>query len=163
MEKIAYEPIGIIHTPFSSQEGVPIQPCYAKGVEGTVEVFSEFAAGLKDLAGFSHIILLYHFHLSQGFSLRVKPFLDTEIRGLFATRAPNRPNPIGFSTVRLFRVEEAILHVAELDIVDGTPLLDIKPWVPQLEPREREVKIGWLTDKVKEAPRKMADRRFITS
>src|SRR4030042_3647939 len=99
MNEMKYKPIGIIHSPFKDVEGTPIQPTGAEGIKGTVEVFAEYVAGLKDLVGFSHIILLYHFHLSEGYSLGVKPFLDEEIRGLFATRSPARPNPIGISII----------------------------------------------------------------
>ena len=107
MHKIAYSPIGIIHSPFKKPEGTPIQPSAAKGVRGEVDLFPEFAEGLEDLAGFSHIILLYHFHLSKKYHLKVKPFLDDEYRGLFATRAPARPNAIGLSVVRLTKIDKA--------------------------------------------------------
>ena len=123
--KIEYRSIGVIHSPFESVEGMPIQPCGAEGVEGTVEVFPEFAEGLKDLDGFSHVILLYHFHRSVGFTLVVTPFMDTESRGVFATRAPKRPNPIALSVVRLMRRDNSILHVQNVDVLNETPLLDI--------------------------------------
>jgi len=130
---VEFRPIGVIHTPFKEPQGTPIQPTAAEGVEGRVEVFSEFADGLKDIEGFSHIILLYHFHLCREVKLRVKPFLDDEFRGVFATRAPCRPNPIGFSVVRLLEVRKNILRVCDVDIIDGTPLLDIKPYVHELD------------------------------
>ena len=115
---------------------MPIQPTGAKGIQGTVEILPEFQAGLNDLEGFSHIILLYHLHRSEGFKLTVTPFLDDQPRGLFATRAPKRPNSIGLSVVKLVRQEENILHIENVDILDGTPLLDIKPYIPVFEPDE---------------------------
>ena len=127
MNEIKYKPIGIIHSPFKEPKGTPIQPTAAKGIEGKVEVFPEYAEGLKDVKEFSHIILVCHFHLSKKPSLKVKPFMDDQMRGVFATRAPSRPNPIGISIVRLIKIEENILHVQDVDIIDGTPLLDIKP------------------------------------
>ena len=148
MHKIAYSPIGIIHSPFKKPEGTPIQPSAAKGVRGEVDLFPEFAEGLEDLAGFSHIILLYHFHLSKKYHLKVKPFLDDEYRGLFATRAPARPNAIGLSVVRLTKIDEAKLHIEDVDIVDTTPLLDIKPYVPEFDVRS-VARVGWLEKKTK--------------
>lgn len=144
---IHYKPIGIIHTPFKDPHDAPIQPAFAKEAEGTVDIYPEYAEGLADLDGFSHIILLYHLHLSSGFSMKVKPFLDDRLRGLFATRAPARPNPIGISVVRFLKVEGAKLHVRNADMLDGTPLLDIKPYVPAFE-EQRNVKIGWLEGKI---------------
>lgn len=119
----------------------------------------EFARGLQDLDGFSHIILIYHFHLSKGYSLTVKPFLDDIPRGVFATRAPKRPNSIGMSVVRLVRVEGSTLYIEDVDIVDSTPLLDIKPYVPEFDFRKAE-RIGWLTGKAKKAAKTGADERF---
>jgi tRNA-Thr(GGU) m(6)t(6)A37 methyltransferase TsaA len=159
MKKIAYKPIGLIHSPFKDIKGMPIQPTGAKGIAGTIEIYPEFAEGLKDLEGFSHIILIYHFHLSKGYSLKVKPFMDKNLRGIFATRAPKRPNPIGISIVRLVRVEDTIIHIEDIDIVDGTPLLDIKPYVPEFDVQEIE-KIGWLSRKVKKAYKCKSDERF---
>lgn len=143
MRKIVYQPIGIIYTPFKSPKGTPIQPTGAKGIEATVELFAEYADGLNDLDGFSHIYLLYHCHLSKRYSLNVTPFLDSEKRGLFSTRAPSRPNPIGLSVVRLLGIENNVLRVMDIDVVDGTPLLDIKPYVPEFDVR-KAAKIGWL-------------------
>ena len=117
--KIEFNPIGVIHSEFKDTAGMPIQGSLSKGTLGTVEVFPEYAEGLKDLDGFSHIVLLYHFHLSKGFSLRVKPFLDDTLHGVFATRAPKRPNPIGFSVVELVKIEKNVLDVKNIDIVDG--------------------------------------------
>ena len=133
MGKITYNPIGVIHSPFKDIKGMPIQPAGAKGIAGTIEIKPEYVDGLQDIEGFSHIILIYHFHLAKGYSLKVKPFLDENLRGVFATRAPRRPNHIGISVVKLVRVEDTILHIEDIDIVDGTPLLDIKPYVPEFD------------------------------
>jgi tRNA-Thr(GGU) m(6)t(6)A37 methyltransferase TsaA len=158
--KIEFAPIGIIHSPFTELEGMPIQPAGADGVKGTVEVFKDFHPGLKDLDGFSHIILLYHFHRSRGFNLHVVPFMDSEPRGLFATRAPKRPNPIGLSIVRLDKIEDNVLHIQNVDILDGTPLIDIKPYVPEFD-AQGKVRTGWL-DKAKETvSSRKSDERFI--
>ena len=156
---IELNPIGVIHTPFTQPEGMPIQPVGAAGVHGTVEVFAAYQAGLKDLDGFSHVILLYHLHRSQGFDLEVVPFLDTQSRGLFATRAPRRPNPIGLSVVRLDRVENGLLYVRNVDMLDGTPLLDIKPYVPEFD-AQSEVRTGWLEDAGKNVLSRRSDARF---
>ena len=156
---ITYTPIGTIHTPFTDLEGMPIQPSGARDVPGTVILEPHYMAGLRDLEGFSHIILLYHFHRSSGYRLTVTPFLDTVERGLFATRAPRRPNPIGLSIVRLTGIDGATLKVNDVDMVDGTPLLDIKPWVPRFDTRDN-VRSGWL-EKVQDRARQVsADRRF---
>jgi tRNA-Thr(GGU) m(6)t(6)A37 methyltransferase TsaA len=159
MDPITVQPIGLIHTPFKQPEGMPIQPSGGKGIEGHIDLFPEFLEGLQDLDGFSHIHLLYYFHLSQEFSLTVKPFLDHEQRGLFATRAPRRPNPIGLSTVRLIRVEANTLHIRDIDILDGTPLLDIKPHVPEFDCGEN-IRIGWFKKYVGQAGSKRSDQRF---
>jgi tRNA-Thr(GGU) m(6)t(6)A37 methyltransferase TsaA len=159
MDPIKFQPIGIIHSPHKSPEGTPIQASGARGVEGQIEVFSEFTPGLKDLEGFSHIIILYHFHLSRKYSLEVKPFLDNRKRGLFATRAPSRPNPIGLSVVRLMEIKNGILRIRDVDIVDGTPLLDIKPYVPEFDVHEAD-KIGWLGKKTGQIENVADDGRF---
>lgn len=157
--KIEYQPIGVIHSPFQKIEGMPIQPAGAAGVMGTVEVFETYRTGLKDLDGFSHIYLLYHFHRVQGFSLDVVPFMDSKTRGLFSTRAPMRPNPIGLSVVRLHGIEEGVLHIENVDVLDGTPLLDIKPYVPEFDPRG-EVRTGWLEEAGKIVSSRKSDNRF---
>ncbi|MCK5851276.1 MAG: tRNA (N6-threonylcarbamoyladenosine(37)-N6)-methyltransferase TrmO [Kiritimatiellae bacterium] len=156
---IEFNPIGIIHTPFKNREGMPIQPTGATGVRGTVEVSEEYHAGLKDLDGFSHVILLYHFHRSQGFKLKVVPFMDSEPRGLFATRAPKRPNSIGLSIVQLDKIDNCVLHVQNVDILDGTPLLDIKPYVPEFDD-QINVRTGWLERVKKSVSTKKSDDRF---
>ena len=157
---ITFTPIGTIHTPFTNLEGMPIQPTGASGVQGQIEILESYKEGLKDLDGFSHIILLYHFHQSQGYKLTVTPFLDTEPHGLFATRAPKRPNAIGLSIVQLNRIEETILTVSNIDVLDGTPLLDIKPYVPTFD-AQAHVRIGWLEKAGQAAKNKKSDGRFV--
>ena len=159
IDPVLYRPIGIIHTPFKEVENMPIQPSGAAGIHGTVELFPEFAEGLKDLDGFSHLILLYHFHESRGHKLIVTPFLDSEPRGVFATRAPKRPNPIGLSIVRLIRIQGATLDIENVDILDGTPLLDIKPYVPEFDHQE-DCRIGWLEQVRRMVKAKRSDDRF---
>jgi len=135
-------PIGDIHSPFQQKESTPIQPSRSQS-NGQVEIFPEYARGLQDLDGFSHIILLYVFHCSEGYSLEVKPFLDDLMHGLFATRYPCRPNPIGLSIVRLISKTNTVLEIEGVDVLDGTPLLDIKPYVPEFD-RKDEVRTGWF-------------------
>ena len=158
-ERIVYAPIGVIQTPFRDPRGTPIQPPAGRGVEGRVVVFPKYAAGLADLEGFSHLVLIYHFHRSGPPRLHVRPFMDDREHGVFATRAPARPNPIGLSVVRLLKVEGNVLHVADVDIVDGTPLLDIKPYVPQFD-AATGARIGWLQGKLGRLPRARDDGRF---
>lgn len=152
-------PIGIIHTPFTRLEEMPIQPKGAAGIRGTIELFDKYHAGLKDLDGFSHIILLYHFHRSHGFNLQVVPFMDSELRGLFATRAPKRPNPIGISVVQLDKIENGVLHIQNVDMMDGTPLLDIKPYVPEFD-SPQDIRTGWLGQARKTVSGRKSDDRF---
>lgn len=140
------KPIGIIHSPFTSKQETPIQPFRSKAV-GEIEVFKEYERGLDDIEGFSHLILIYKFHRSRGFSLKVKPFLDDRLRGLFATRAPRRPNQIGLSVVKLIRRRGNILFVNGIDVIDGTPLLDIKPYVPDFNSGE-EVRTCWIEGRI---------------
>jgi tRNA-Thr(GGU) m(6)t(6)A37 methyltransferase TsaA len=155
-------PIGIIHSPFSDPIDMPIQPASALGITGKVVIEPEYQEGLKDLDGFSHIILLYNFHLSSGYKLIAKPFLDDESHGVFATRAPCRPNPIGLSVLRLEKIDGLTLHVSNIDIVDGTPLLDIKPFVPTFD-CPPDVSIGWLSDKLDHLRGSRSDDRFLGS
>lgn len=159
MHDIVYTPIGVVRSPFRKPEGAPIQPSGARGVTGRVEVREEFLAGLKDLEGFSHVVLIYHFHLSRGFALEVVPFLDRRTHGVFATRAPRRPNPIGISVVKLIGVDGAVLHIEDVDVLDGTPLLDIKPYVPEFDSIKTDA-VGWLADKAGNASSVRADERF---
>lgn len=153
---IVFKPIGIINTEFKSKINVPIQPRFSK-VKGTVKIFPEFVDGLKDLKRFSHIILIYYFHKSKGFDIEVKPFLDDKKRGVFATRAPRRPNNIGISIVELEKIENNILHVKGVDILDNTPLLDIKPYIKDFDVKAN-AKEGWITGKIKH--NYMSDDRF---
>jgi tRNA-Thr(GGU) m(6)t(6)A37 methyltransferase TsaA len=157
--KTTFTPIGIIRTPFQHLEGMPIQPKGAKGVQGKVELLPHFLEGLKDLEGFSHIILLYHFHRSAGYALTVVPYMDTQRRGVFATRAPKRPNAIGLSVVQLDRIENGVLYIQNVDILDGTPLLDIKPYVPEFDSPE-SVQLGWLERVHKTVSHRSSDDRF---
>ena len=159
MNEIRYKPIGIIYSPFKEPKGTPIQPPGARGTNGTVEIFPAYAEGLKDIEGFSHIFLLYHFHLSKESTLVVKPYMDSETHGVFAMRGPSRPNPIGISVVRLVKVEGNMLHIQDVDIVDGTPLLDIKPYVPEFDTREVE-RIGWLEKSVHKLSASRDNGRF---
>jgi len=158
-KKIEFHPIGIVHSPFTSLDGMPIQPKGGAAAEGFVEVLAEYQAGLKDLDGFSHVILLYHFHQVSRVELAVRPFLDEEPRGIFATRAPTPPNPIGLSVVRLVRIEGRRVYLENIDILDGTPLLDIKPYVPQFD-RPEDVRVGWLSGKTDQIGTKESDARF---
>ena len=140
--------------------GTPIQSAFSKDGEGTVELFPQFMHGLKDLKGFSHIILLYHFHQSKGYDLLCRPFLDEVEKGLFATRAPRRPNPIGMSIVRLEKINGTTLSVASLDVLDKTPLLDIKPYIPQFDSLTSP-QVGWFEKALrKKKHRVTADDRF---
>ena len=159
MKKIEYTQIGIIHTPFKTPAGTPIQLTGSVGVEAKVEIFPEYCQGLADLEGFSHIILIYIFHLAKEFKLKVKPFLDDELRGLFATRAPARPNPLGISVVRLVRVDDAVIYIKDIDVVDKTPLLDIKPYIPEFDIRKAG-RIGWMEEKAKTVKKIKDDGRF---
>jgi len=144
--KIEFKQIGVIHSPYGRLEDVPCQP-YKSKATGEVEVFKEYEEGLKDVEGFSHIIILYQFHKSEGYSLLTKPILDENLRGVFATRHPNRPNPIGISFVKLLERRGNILRVEGIDVLDGTPLIDIKPYIPRFDLKEN-VRIGWLKGKV---------------
>ena len=151
-------PIGIIHSPHSQPTGTPVQSTYATGFTGTVEIFPAFAAGLRDLAGFERIWLIYWFDRVCAAQLEVVPYLDTASHGIFATRAPCRPNPIGFSSVRLLGIDGNLLRVADLDMLDGTPLLDLKPYVPAFDAFTAE-RIGWCS-RLAEGTRPVADDRF---
>lgn len=159
MHSVQLHPIGTIYSPFKTLEDMPIQPTGAADVRGTVAVDPTYCDGLTDIEGFSHLILIYQFHRSQGYTLTVTPFLDDQPRGLFSTRAPRRPNPIGLSVVQLLRREDNILHVQQVDVLDGTPLLDIKPYVPVFDAPE-VTRLGWMEGKVDNAGRIRSDERF---
>lgn len=160
MSKISYKPIGVIHTPFKEPKGTPIQPAAGEGVKGYIEIFPEYTDGLEGLEEFSHIYLIYHFHLIKNYSLKVIPYMDVKPRGVFATRAPCRPNPIGISVVRLLEIRENIIYVQDLDIIDGTPLLDVKPYVPVFDIRKVE-NIGWLGNVIHKTRKTVDDGRFL--
>ncbi|CCO24598.1 tRNA (N6-threonylcarbamoyladenosine(37)-N6)-methyltransferase TrmO [Maridesulfovibrio hydrothermalis] len=158
-EAIIFHPIGHIRSPFKIPEGMPIQPSGAKDVKGHIELYEALEEGLQDLEGFSHIILLYQFHKNEGFELKVKPFMDTEKRGLFSTRAPRRPNMIGMSTVELLGIEGNILKIKGVDVLDNTPLIDIKPYVVKFDavPADR---FGWLEANAEKSETLKSDERF---
>ena len=160
MKEIIYKPIGIIHSPFKKTKGTPIQPIAAKDTEGVIEVYPEYSEGLLDLDGFSHIILLFHCHLSNKMFLKVKPYMDDIEHGVFSTRAPSRPNSIGLSIVSLVKIEKNLLYIKEIDIVDETPLLDIKPYIEKFDYRENSKK-GWLEKNIKKVTKAKDDGRFI--
>ncbi len=157
---IPMQPLGVIRTPYVDPAGMPIQPSGARGVQGQVQVLPRFREGLQDLEGFSHVILLYHFHRSQGYQLRVTPFLDDQVHGLFATRAPRRPNGIGLSIVKLVEVNEEGLLVENIDVLDGTPLLDIKPYAPRFDAPDEDCRTGWMEKSGKAVEGHRSDGRF---
>ena len=151
-------PIGVVHSPFATAAGMPIQAAFSD-VVARVEIYPEYAEGLADVAGFDYLVLLYYFHLAPRESLRVKPFLDDQMRGVFATRAPTRPNRIGLSVVQLRRVEANVLEIGNADMVSGTPVLDVKPYVPEFDARPRG-RVGWFEGKLSGAPSMRADGRM---
>jgi tRNA (adenine37-N6)-methyltransferase len=157
---ICLEPIGIIHSPFKEPKGTPIQATAAKDIEGLVEVYPQYAEGLKDVEGFTHLFLIYQLHLITKTSLLVKPFLGDELHGVFATRAPGRPNFIGLSIVRLIKVEGNKLHIKDVDMIDGTPLLDIKPYVEAFDARDH-VRSGWFEQNLHKLETARDDGRFV--
>lgn len=159
-KNIYFSQIGVFHTPHKNPKGTPIQPTAAKGTEGQIEIYSEYTPGLLDLEMFSHIIVLYYFHLTKEGELLVKPFMDNKQHGVFATRASARPNPIGLSILELSKIEGNILYVRDVDIVDGTPLLDIKPYVPDFDSR-KDVRTGWLEKNIHKLPDVKDDERFV--
>ena len=136
---VIYHSIGTVRSPFTQAAGMPIQPSRAQGAEGCLELESEFWPGLKDLDGFSHLLLVSHLHRTGAPQLQVVPFLDTQPRGIFATRSPSRPNPIAISLLRILLVEPGRVLVTDLDLLDGTPILDIKPYVPEASTPPRGV------------------------
>ena len=158
-DPLSIVPIGIIHSPFTDITGMPIQPTGARGIPGTVEVFSEYAEGLTDIEGFSHLFLIYAFHRCSSYVLTVRPFLDTTPRGVFATRAPRRPNAIGLSIVRLIEVKGSTLFIEDVDILEGTPLLDLKPYVPVFDAYP-DASSGWLEQSAHRAEVFRSDERF---
>jgi len=152
-------PIGVIHSPFDNIAEMPIQPSGAQGISGSIEIAPELVEGLKDLEGFSHIIVLYQFHQVSRAELTVTPFLDATPHGVFATRAPTRPNPIGLSVLELKSISGNVLAVNNVDILDGSPLLDIKPYVPEFD-QPNSVRIGWLKKHPNASQTVRSDKRF---
>jgi len=157
-EPIAYRPIGVVRSLHTDPAKCPIQPRYARGIEGRIEIDPAFEAELDDLEGFSHIVLLFHFHRAKPHRLKVVPFVDDASRGVFSTRAPSRPNPIGMSVVRLVRREGCVLHIADVDVLDRTPLLDIKPHIERFDV-DGPVRSGWQ-EAVDEADAERRGRRL---
>jgi tRNA-Thr(GGU) m(6)t(6)A37 methyltransferase TsaA len=157
--KIIFTPIGIIHTPHKTKEGMPIQSSNAEGIKGFIKLKKKHIKGLLDLDGFSHIYLIYHFHKSKGFELLVKPFLDDSPHGVFSTRAPKRPNSIGISVVKLISIKDNILEIENVDMMDGTPLLDIKPYISEFD-IHNNVKVGWIKGKKGLINEMKSDDRF---
>lgn len=159
MNEIRYKPIGGIHSPFKDVQGMPIQPTGAMGIACTIEIEPGYRDGLKDIEGFSHTILIYHFHLSDGYAVLVNPFMDASLRRVYSTRSPRRPNPTGISIVRLVKVEGSTLYIKNVDIVDSIPLLDIKPYL-DFDGIKSE-RISWLSTKADKAHEVKEDNRFI--
>lgn len=160
-QKILYNPIGIIHSEHTVAEKTPVQPVYAYGCQGRIEVFEKFKTGLSDLDGFSHIYLIYHFNQAPPVKLKVKPFLQDVERGIFSIRGPGRPNPIGLSVVELLRMEDNILYVDGVDILDGTPLLDIKPYTAKFDLHNVR-KNGWQDEVDEKTAQKRGKRGYRT-
>ena len=158
-EPILLRPIGVIRTPYVQTEGMPIQATAAAGMRGRIELDPDLVEGLADLDGFSHLTLVYHLHLVGSARLTVTPFLDDRAHGIFATRAPTRPNAIGLSTVRLISVSGSTIEIEDVDMADGTPLLDIKPYVPEFDER-RDVRVGWYAERLGGLADARADDRF---
>jgi tRNA-Thr(GGU) m(6)t(6)A37 methyltransferase TsaA len=155
-----FRPIGILKTPYKSKSGVPIQGVFDRESGGEAEIFEEYAPGLQDIEGFSHLIVIYVFHLSQGYDLVCKPYMEEKRHGVFAIRTPRRPNPIGFSVVRLLKKADRILYLSEVDMLNGTPILDIKPFVPRFDHRP-DARVGWMQGTFRdEKYRKVSDDRF---
>jgi tRNA-Thr(GGU) m(6)t(6)A37 methyltransferase TsaA len=157
--EVTYRSIGTVHSPFRQTAGMPIQPSRAQGADGSLELEAELWPGLRDLDGFSHLILVTHLHRVGAMQLEVVPFLDTQPRGIFATRAPARPNPIAISVLRIRAVEPGRVLVSDLDLLDGTPILDLKPYVPEFDART-DARIGWYATAARKDQVVESDARF---
>lgn len=157
---IPIEPIGIIYTPWDKADNSPIQPAGAQECEGKIVIHDQFVEGLKDLDGFSHLILIYSFDRQKNYDLKVVPFMDTQKRGIFATRSPKRPNHIGISTVRLVKINKNELIIKDADMLNNTPLIDIKPFFEDFDNR-LNTKKGWLGNKYETNKEQRSDSRFI--
>jgi tRNA-Thr(GGU) m(6)t(6)A37 methyltransferase TsaA len=157
---ITYSPIGHCITPHKELTGMPIQPVGARGVKGCIQVLPQYAEGLKDLEGFSHVFVLYHLHRVEGYDLMVKPFLDNDLHGIFATRSPRRPNPMGLSVLRITGVHGNLVRVEDVDMLDGTPVIDIKPFVADFDLRGAD-RFGWFEGRSDNATTMRSDDRFV--
>lgn len=157
---INYTPIGYVSASFKSPQNAPIQPSGASGSDAYITIKPELITGLQDIGGFSHLIIIYHFHLAKAAKLICQPFLDNQTHGIFAIRGPNRPNPIGLSIVELKVVEANVITIGRNDMVDGTPVLDIKPYVVDFDCYPTAAK-GWLEGKAQYSKSKRSDDRFL--
>lgn len=153
------KPIGIIHSPFNNKKEMPIQSVGAKQIKGYLEIYPEFLPGIKDLDGFSHIFVIYQFHKNKDFKLITIPFLDNTERGVFSTRAPKRPNPIGLSIFKILSIENEKIYVSGIDVLNETPLLDIKPYVSKFDVINN-TKNGWLENVMHKSEDYKSDDRF---
>jgi tRNA-Thr(GGU) m(6)t(6)A37 methyltransferase TsaA len=162
LSTIQFRPIGVIRTPYTDAAGMPIQAGGGAGAAGHIELAPCLAEGLRDIEGFSHLTLIWYLHRACEDRLMVTPFLDDRPHGIFATRAPARPNPIGMSVVRLLRVEGTRLHIEDVDMLDGSPLLDIKPYVPAFDDRS-PARTGWYDERLDQRERPVSDRRFLSA
>lgn len=160
MQEFIIKPIGTIYSPYKEVNGMPVQPKGSNGAIGKIEINPELTEGLKDLQDFSHVILIYQFHGIKEYSLEVTSLLDNKPHGIFSTRAPKRPNPIGISIVELIDIKDNILNIKNIDVLDGTPLLDIKPYISEFD-SYTETKIGWMENVAKNAEIIKSDNRFI--
>jgi len=149
--ELKFKPIGVVHSPFKKREDIQTNKYANAGgfdsIQGELEIFKEYEAGLKDTEGFSHLIVLFAFHKSEGFKLHTEPFLDDTLRGVFSTRSPHRPNPIGMTIVKVIKRKSNILKVSGVDMIEGTPILDIKPYTHR--DQKSSLKLGWLKDKIR--------------
>jgi len=156
---IHFKSIGVVHSPYKTVENMPIQSSASKDVEAEIEVFDKYKEGLSDLEGFSHIYVIFFLNMVKEPKLKVVPFLDTVERGIFATRSPARPNPVGLSLVELISVNDNIIKIRGVDMLDGSPVIDIKPYVPDFEKSEN-VRKGWFEGKSHKAEEILSDKRF---
>lgn len=159
MDELTLRPIGVVRSPHTRPEDTPIQPVYARGVRGTIELLPEYESGLEDIEGFSHIYVIFQFHRSRAGGLTVTPYLDDSPHGVFATRSPRRPNPIGMSLVRLVGRAGAVLEIEDVDMLDGSPVLDIKPYAGRFDVRE-DARCGWQDGVDDDTARKLGRRGF---
>ena len=160
MDRFEFVSIGVLKTPYESKSGVPIQGVFGPESRGEAEIFEEYEEGLTDIEGFSHIIIIYVFHLSQGYDLICRPYMEDKLHGVFSMRAPKRPNPIGFSVVKLEKRQGRILYLSEVDMLNRTPILDIKPFVPNFDHREG-ARVGWMENTFRaKTNREISDDRF---